>query len=169
MKIKPWPSETFVIHTSLSVASAARRLAEQTEPKKWFRFSNKKPFQGEVAETGFRIERIIGYRNSFLPVVQGTFKFQGDGTVIEIRMRLNLFVAVFMCIWFGFVVLGIGAITTELISGRTKMDRTMAIPFGMLIFGWALVSGGFWFEARKQKKILIAMFEENHEARDDHD
>jgi hypothetical protein len=34
----------------------------------------------------------------------------------------------------------------------------LLIPFAMLMFGWALAAGGFWFEANKTKPILVEMF-----------
>jgi hypothetical protein len=38
---------------------------------------------------------------------------------------------------------------------------SVLIPFGMLVFGAVLISGGFWFEASKQKIMLIELITKN--------
>ena len=63
-----------------------------------------------------------------------------------------------MCVWFGGVGLGIIAVLAGFTSGQTKADPMLLIPFAMLMFGWALAAGGFWFEANKTKPILVEMF-----------
>jgi len=41
-----------------------------------------------------------------------------------------------------------------IICGKTKLSPFLLIPFGMILFGWLLVSGGFWFEAKKATVLL---------------
>ena len=121
--------------------------------------SNQKPFQGEITQNGFKITRIIHYRNSFLPIITGKFLPGNPRLKVEIRMGLHPFVTAFICIWFG----GVGLISiiflASMLSGTTTFSIDSLIPLGMLVFGWALVSGGFWFEVKKQKPMLIEMFE----------
>jgi hypothetical protein len=38
-----------------------------------------KPFCGEVNDDSFKIQRVIWYRNSFLPVITGTITAKGEG------------------------------------------------------------------------------------------
>ena len=73
-------------------------------------------------------------------------------------MRLHAFITAFMCVWFGGVGLGCIVLLNSVFNGQKPMSPAMLIPFGMLIFGWALVSGCFWFEAKKQKPMLVEMF-----------
>ena len=161
--MKLWPSDSYEIQTPIQLEEVVRRLEEQIEPAKWFRISHThKFFQGEVSREGFKITRIVHYRNSFLPVIRGTFKQGEPGVTVLIRMRLHPFVTAFMYFWFGGVSLGILAVIAGLLSGQTKIQPMMIIPFGMIIIGWALITGGFWFEAKKQKAMLIAMLEASH-------
>jgi len=148
------PSDKFEIETTLSPTMIVDSLHLSIEPKKLFRMSsssNHKPFQGEITQDGFKITRIIHYRNSFLPIITGRFLPGNPGLKVEIRMGLHPFVIAFMSIWFG----GVGLFCTlELVFG----EADLWMPMGMVLFGIALVSGGFWFEAKKQKPMLIEMF-----------
>lgn len=82
-------------------------------------------------------------------------------------MTMFVWVIVFMCVWFGGVAIGTLAVIDSYISGQTVLDWFALIPFGMLVFGVALVAGGFWFEALKQKPMLEDIFKgkiiANHE------
>jgi len=157
--MKLWPSDRFEIETALSPEAIVTALNTQIEPKKLFRFStNHAPFQGEISRDAFRITRIIHYRNSFLPVVRGKFLPGTAGIKVAIRLGLHPFVTVFMCVWFGGVGLGAIAALAGLIRGQAPASPMLLIPLAMLVFGWALVSGGFWYEAKKQRPMLIEMF-----------
>ena len=157
--MKLWPSDSFDIETTLSPEEIVASLRSAIEPARMFRFSSKHAtFQGELTSDGFKMSRIIHYRNSFLPVVHGTFRAGDSGRIVSIKMRLNLFVAAFMCIWFTGVGLAVLAFTVGFLRGKIQPSPMLLIPFGMLVFGWALVSGGFWSEARKQKRMLVEMF-----------
>ncbi len=153
------PHDSFDIETSMSPEEIARSLKASVEPRKLFRLSSKHAiFQGELLCNGFKISRIIHYRNSFLPIINGTIRASHSGFIISINMRLHRFVMAFMCFWFGGVSIGMLTAIMGLLSGKTHSSLILLIPFGMLVFGWALVSGGFWFEAKKQKRLLIEMF-----------
>ena len=157
--MKFWPYDSFEIRTQLSAESIAAALNEHIEPKKWLRLSrNHKAFEGTFTSDGFKVTRILHYRNSFLPVITGSFRPKPPGTNIVIRMRLHPFVSAFMCFWFGGVAIGAVAALTAMFTGRTADPPPLLIPFGMLLFGWALVSGSFWFEAKKAESLLLDMF-----------
>ena len=129
------------------------------EPTKWFRFFHEgKPFQGKCSREGFRITRIIRYRNSFLPIINGNYLNSSNGTTIQIKMGLHPIVIAFMGIWFGGVVIGAVSISYSLAIRECGFQLPMLIPFAMLLFGIALVLGGFWFEAKKQKPLLESLF-----------
>lgn len=67
--------------------------------------SNGEYFRGSVGEDSFKIQRCIGYRNSFLPVIIGTIQNENEKNVINIEMRLNSFVKGFVIFWLSFVIL----------------------------------------------------------------
>ena len=157
--MKFWPSDTFEIKTTMSPEEIVAALNSRIEPKKLFRFSSDHaPFQDDISRDGFKITRVVHYRNSFLPIVTGRFLPGNSGIKVVIRLGLHPFVTAFMCVWFGGVGLGVIGTISGLLSGQAPASPMLLIPFGMLVFGWALVSGGFWFEAKKQKSILFEMF-----------
>jgi len=153
MKFFPWYH--YDIQTSLNREKVVELLGLEVEPRKWLRISRRhKRFEREVTWEGFKIMRIIHYRNSFLPIVHGRFE-QGDrGIDIKVRMRLHPFAMAFMCFWFGSLGFGICMTGAGIICGKTKLSPFLRIPFGMILFGWLLVSGGFWFEAKKATVLL---------------
>ena len=155
MKIIPY--EKFKIESNLSVAEVLWRIKQRTGKKEFFNFSPSHPFSGHVNEREFEITKNISYRNSFLPVIEGKVEQISTGTRVTISMRLHFAVMCFMFIWFSGVSVGCIAVLTHL----DRFSMPMLIPFGMLVFGVALVSGGFWFEASKQKAMLIELITKN--------
>lgn len=157
MKLIPYDS--FEIVSGLSASDIVAVLNDNIEPTKWVRFSrDHKVFQGSLTRDGFVVTRIIHYRNSFLPIIRGTFKSDPSGVAIAIKMRLHHFVTAFMCVWFGGVGIGIIAMATAFIADARARHPAMLVPLAMLVFGWALVTGGFWVEAKKSKPILLDIF-----------
>ncbi|NLB66748.1 MAG: hypothetical protein GX803_09795 [Lentisphaerae bacterium] len=160
MTMKIFPHDAFEIATPMSAEAIGAVLHDMVEPTKWLRLTrDHKTFQGTVERDGFKITRIIHYRNSFLPVVRGRFKPGPSGVTVAVTMRLHPFVTAFMGLWFGGVGVGIVAALAALVLGQADAHPTMLIPFGLLLIGWALVSGAFWHEANKTKPILLEMFQ----------
>ncbi len=70
-----WPSDSFEIETTMSPEEIVASLNAEIDPAKWFRHSpGHKTFQGDISRDGFKITRVIHYRNSFLPIIRGTFR-----------------------------------------------------------------------------------------------
>lgn len=155
MKIIPY--EKFQIDSDLSATEVLQRIKQHTGEKKLFNFRSPHEFSGYVNEREFEITKNISYRNSFLPVIEGKIEQISTGARVTISMRLHLAVICFMFIWFSGVSIGCIAVLAHL----DRFSMPMLIPFGMLIFGVALVSGGFWFEASKQKVRLIELLSKN--------
>ena len=154
------PFDHFVIHSRMSSAEAIQALQAVVEPRKLFRFSSTgaKPFQGMVQASGFRITRIIGYRNSWLPIVAGTVEPAPGGSLIRIHMRLMVIIGLFSAFWLGAVALVAVGFLIKASWQRIEAAPMILMPIGMLAFGLALTNGGFWFEANKQKRMLIDIF-----------
>lgn len=151
--MKLFPYDKFKINSPQSPTEVLLRIEECTGEKKLFNFDTTKEFSGLVTENGFEITKNISYRNSFLPVIEGKIEPSAVGSSVTVSMRLNALVLCFMLLWFSGV--GMGCI-----AALSKLDNFAAsklIPFGMLAFGIALMSGGFWFEASKQKVRLIEL------------
>jgi hypothetical protein len=151
--VKWLPFHRFEINSPLDRQAALAAMAAHTEERKWFRWrwpnsANDDRFEGDVTIDGFNVCRIIGYRNSFLPVVEGIVHSSGRGSRIEVRMRMFAFVYVFVAVW----VIAVGS-----------MLFTDFWPFalGMLVFLYAMTMGAFWFEASKQEQTLRKIFQAN--------
>jgi hypothetical protein len=150
------PFEKFVIESALSKEETIIELMKNIEAEKTIRLWNKKStkeFEGHISGNEFEIKRIINYRNSFLPVINGRIETFGDKARLTIDMRVQIFVIIFMTIWFSFVGLSFLA---ELFSDTDEFSiDSILFPGGMLLFGYVLTMGGYLFEASRAKDILL--------------
>lgn len=159
------PYKRLELRSPLTPVEVARALSESVEPRRWFRFgSGTRPFEGTVSGSEFRIQRIIGYRNSFLPWIHGSIASEASGSRISIAMVLHPVVLVLTVIWFG----GIFAMGIEFavafIAGRKGIADGL-IPVGMFLFGWLLAVGSFSYEARKATRLIISLVRRTDVAR----
>lgn len=164
------PYHHLTINTPLTPAQVHQKLNEVIEPKKLLRsrFSkDHKAYQGTLKDNKFEVSRIINYRNSFLPLISGKIEPDLGGSVINITMKPHIFVIIFMLIWLsttgGFFLLSI--IAFLLGSGFAEITGPapwMAIvgPAFMFIFGYALFTGGFRFEANSSIKFFETLFKD---------
>jgi hypothetical protein len=154
------PYERLTIETTLAVQEAQRRLADAVEPRKAVRwpFQPKgKPFQGSIAGEQFKISRVIGYRNSFLPQISGQIRQGLQGATIEVTLALHPVVMIFMAVW----LLGVGCAALAIVSAGInsgKFEASGLIPIGMFIFGILLCTLSFNVEAAKAKSLLKQLF-----------
>lgn len=85
------PFRKFEFSTPMSTAHATRVLQEIVEPpRKWGMPTSAKRgfFEGKVAGTRFKIHRVVGYQNSFVPIIEGNFRRDGLRTIVTVSMRL---------------------------------------------------------------------------------
>lgn len=155
-----YPKDTFEVDTTMPATEIVSALDAEVEPPKWFRWqsSSGKKFRGKFSIDGFKIMRIINYRNSFLPVIKGTVNPTMSGSRISVTMRLHWLVAIFMLFWFGGVSTGLVTFLVAEVSGKTEPLPMLLVPLGMLLFGIVLTYGCFWWEAKKTKPMIIKMF-----------
>jgi hypothetical protein len=149
MKILPY--ENFTISTPDSLAVIIERLSTQVEPTKIFRFSRQHAlYQGTISEQGFKITRIIHYRNSFLPVIRGRFEVQPHQTIVDIQMSPHPFVMVFIGFWCLF---WYGISVPFALNGA--FSQSMAVVFlGMPIVILVIFWIAFWTEAKRSRHEL---------------
>jgi hypothetical protein len=155
------PYKRLVFETQFSKDEIVRRLMIEVAPRRPpLDLFEKRPekFEGEVSATGFKISRIIRYRNSFRPVVEGQLFPLVKGVRIEVRMRLHTTILIFSILWLSLAVVGAGAFIFQIIS-TGKFEGAMFIPLGMLLFYCLLVTIGFGVEADKAGKLLGDIFE----------
>jgi hypothetical protein len=138
-------------------------MRERIEPTKWFRkwwSSDHTPLQGTVHDRGFSASRIIGYQNSFLPVLYGKFTSTTAGTTIRVRMMPHPLVIVFMAHWFGFLGLfGLAGLIAAIQDGTWGFLVPVGIMGG---FGLLLTYGAFFAEAGKAKKLISEVLLDVH-------
>ena len=149
------PFDRFVIESPLAPGRAAAELASNVEPKRWIRFRRgPSAFEGEVTETDFRISRMIGYNNAFLPQIHGGFERSPHGTRVSGTMRLHPLVLVFIAVWSGMAIL-IGFFNLQ----DGPLTPLSFAPVGMIALVWAVVCGVFTVEARIARRRLAKILE----------
>ncbi|MGG9962335.1 hypothetical protein [Ferruginibacter sp. SUN106] len=162
------PVENYTLATKLSVQEVRNRIEDNIGAKEQyslFSFKNNitKPYVGQLKGNTFTINRVINYRNSFLPIIKGEIsEFTGQPR-IHIKMRPATMVLVFISAW-----LGIAGITclimlfTVVVQSREIMQHgispVMLGPFAMFCFGYLLTYFAFKLESKKSKEFLQNLF-----------
>lgn len=154
------PFESFTITTYLSFDEVIEKLADAIEPPRrginWTRNLPSKPYRGILSANSFKMSRVISYRNSFLPVIEGRIEPQPEGCLIRISLRLHEFVMAFMIIWLSNVG-GIGFLGLIAFIADPKSAAWALIPFGMFLFGYLLCTIPFNLEAKTAKADLTQL------------
>jgi len=105
-------------------------------------------FLGRLDGTTFKVVRIIGYRNSFLPVIRGRITQHGQGADVRLVMTLHPLVALFLLVWFT----GLGTAVFGNLEAAGSLFA--ALPLGLCLFGAAVTLAGFVPEALEAKRIM---------------
>lgn len=155
MRVFPLLTEVFT--SPLPPAELLRRVAEAVGAERGF--------SGKVQASKFTISRVIDYRNSMLPRIDGYVTADpAGGSRLWLQHRLSVFTLVFGVIWLGgvgSVVLGLGL---ALLRGEIQVTADSniwpsLIPVGMLVFGLLLFTVPFWAEVRKSRPQLVALLQ----------
>ena len=156
------PIYRFELEARLGTQAAIARLKELVGPPRsfwrglWFGGDDvTPPFIGKIEGDFFRIRRDIRYRNSFQPLVWGRISSVPMGTRISVTMFLHPIVALFVAVWFCGV--GVGVWSFFHAPGSTN-HWVSIVPVCLLVFGIALVCGGFFPEAIKARRLLEQAF-----------
>lgn len=141
------PHQKFEIKTRLSSVAARQKLMEIVEPRRmrWGWSRNHLPFEGEVEVNTFRFSRVINYRNSFLPILEGEIQNDLDVTKLVITAHLHELV---MILW---PIMGLGMLAVMSVTGE-PVGYWMIIPLAAIILGAPTIA--FHWELNKAKKIL---------------
>ena len=150
------PYEHILYDSDLSLEEVIKKLNLIVEPPKLFRLSGLKEkmasnkYEGELKEDSFKINRIVNYRTSILPIVQGKIKQIEGRTTLKLTMRLNYFSLIFIIVWFG----GIGTVCGKIIASNIEYQLLDVVPFAMFVFPYFIILLGFKNEVDKTKKDL---------------
>lgn len=153
--MKLYLNDEFTIQTNKSEEDIARILEEKLIASKKI---PKAPFRGTFDNDSFKVTRKIIYRNSFLPVVRGVLINTPSGVKIEVKMNMYLFIRIFMAFWFVGWSAGSLFIVIEAINKNMFSLESLG-GIGILMIAYLMVWGAFWYEARKQKVMLLKAFE----------
>ena len=154
MKLSFFPRRHLVLRSPVSPEEVLRRLSERVEPKRRLRFGRERPFEGVVSSEGFEINRIIFYRNSFLPLVEGSVQRDGAGSLIDAELTLHPFVAVVMAVFFTLTGLfGIASSISFYGEGRFQ-PLEFPVPLGLFGGGFVLMHGAFALEVGSVRRLL---------------
>jgi len=151
-------------YSPLSREELVTKLATKVRPIPWIKFTgfgmpkHGKVFEGELAKDGFRLQRIINYKNSFLPKLNGKFVEKVNGTEIIVTIRPDMSVMIFLVLWFAFF--GVGSFATLFNFSAETFRIDMLFPAMMILIGGgvaALITYGEKNIAKSAlKKILEA-------------
>ncbi len=159
----PYNNITYL--SPLSEAEITERLNYFVQPRRSFGQrltgggTGHKPYEGAITGNAFSISRVPGYRNSFLPDIEGSIHSTEKGTVIDTRLRLKSMVMVFMAYWIGAVGLTCLLVLGALVFTAKKAEPLMLVPFAMLAGGYALMYFGYTYESKIARAGLQKMFE----------
>ncbi|MEM9162216.1 MAG: hypothetical protein AAGC54_04010 [Cyanobacteria bacterium P01_F01_bin.4] len=151
--MKIFPYKTFTLQTSAPLPTVKQRLAGHIETPKLVRWQFSRdhaPYQGTMSDHGFEIRRIIHYRNSFLPNIQGRFESTSTGTNVHITMQLHPLVLAFMCAWGG--IWYMGALPVALFGGIPIIMGLAVLVLPLVVLG--LFLGAFQYEAERSHRDL---------------
>ena len=138
----PW--HDFTIDSPLPLATVRQLISDQVGPDGYLA-NQGKPFKGDVGAREFRIERAIGYRNSFRPVVIGTLTESGEGSRVHVAMRLHEFTM---------LVLPLFLVIFPIAFAKQGWQAVV----GIVAFLLGMTLGGFWLEASRQESMLRRIF-----------
>ena len=155
------PAERLTYRSPLDAETILSRLAGAIEPPKLLRLNKKaphKPYEGAIQGRTFRMNRVIHYRNSFLPRIRGTVEATGVACTVAVRMDLHPLVWVFLAIWMG--VIGVISVLLLLETIPSNgFDPVLLILPVMLFFAYGMALGGFKYESKKSRQFLAELLE----------
>jgi hypothetical protein len=157
--MKYLPFERITYKTNLSEKEVLTRLSGFVEPKKFGLGKNYiKEYEGTVNNNSFEISRVIQYRNSFLPQINGRIQNENNGTQIQVTMSLHAFVFFFLIVWWSFALIFFIGVSLRAIREK-EISVELFLPLGMLLFVYALTMIGFKSESKQAKEYLRRSFD----------
>jgi hypothetical protein len=129
--------------TALGVEQSRTALQAKVKPGQLLALEGddpRVPFRGEVTAAGFRIVRRSISRNSFAPVVTGSFTADGERTVIAVSLEPHFVMASLALVW-SLATLALAAVS--LMGDEAPALAQSAPLLALPVVGPALLVGGF--------------------------
>jgi len=146
---------TFTLYSTLPPDKAIQILSSsinKNSPKSISNFlgldGDDEKFRGSIEGNSFKIMRIIHYRNSFVPVIQGTFTPSLQGSIIRGYMRCHVFAILIMIL-----IMSVFCIQTY--HSHNQSNVIILFPLFLIV----LICVGFYPEAHIAKNFLRDTFQ----------
>jgi hypothetical protein len=155
------PFYTFQLEVGSTPEVVAEKIRGVTrdDPGLWAKMWSNPPeedpnlFWGSIRERSFRLERNIGYRNSFLPRIRGRIDPSGIGSRIHTTMFMHPLVGVFLAFW---LTIAADLALHPLLGFRFSLIDSL-FAWAMLAFGLPLPLAAFFLESFKARRILESL------------
>ncbi len=146
------PYREITVFTPLSAEEAVAILSSNVIERRFrWTYSDVGQFEGVVSIDGFHINRVIGYRNSWLPFLRGSFKAVEGGTQVTVRMTVHPLVWVISTLYCGGSAFGALVLILQGSSG-------FICPGAFFLVGYLMTTLGFNFEADKAVTFIENVF-----------
>lgn len=151
------PKDTLLIESPLPAAEALARLRAATGPWKLFRLG-RVPYalEGEVDADRVEVQRVIYYRNSFLPRVRAVVEPMPRGSRLRGTLSLHPLVVAFLVVWLGALLVAPVAVFLT-VPREQPRALFMLVPFAFLVVVWLLVVGAFSYEVKRARALLAEL------------
>lgn len=153
-------SKHIELETSLSPQEIKRILRKNTKKEEgsfWrgFNSSTNKRFAGIVEEDYFELNRVIWYKNDFLPNIYGNVRDGRSGmTQVNIKFKLGKFVKIFLILFYSvMILLGIPMSFLFYKMSMSQDITTIIFPFMTIVILGTFIAV-FHLEANYAAKIL---------------
>lgn len=159
--MKLLPRDRFSIQTLQPLPVVIEKLEPHIEaPRIRWGFSRKHAlYTGTISSSGFTIRRIIHYRNSFLPRIQGQFEPSAQGTIVHITMGLHPLVIAFLLVWGSlWYTTAIPITLSGFMTGDVLLEMSvlaLGAPLAAILIFWL----AFWAEAKRSRRELTEIIQ----------
>jgi len=147
------PYQTIVLETALAPQEVLERLKAAVEPVQLLsRGPRERPFEGTVEGTSFHLNRIITYRNSFRPQLNGRIEPMASGgarVVVVFQLHPAVLVLLAFGLWFFAQFWPLGRPSPSADGPDPRL-----VMVGILAFAVVLALGCFIPEAYKAEQLL---------------
>jgi hypothetical protein len=150
------PFRKFEFSTPTNPERTASVLQEIVEPRRTFRWpfsGGHRYFEGRVADRRFKIRRVVNYSNAWLPVIEGSFRSEGSGTLVTVNMRLMWSLLAFMS---GILALLLYAFVALDWRGPGTFEGRMLL-LGATLYTYLVSTISFAFEMRVAMRRLLKL------------
>lgn len=170
-------SSRIELRTRLTPAECAARISASIDAEPYALMSlaslfGSRPIIGWARDSSFSLRKRLAYRNSFQSFLTASMQQESGITVISGKVAMHPFIQVFLCIWFGVLMLIdalMFATLSAMLLGAIRFQESawigVAILSLMLLFGCSLVWIGRFF-ARDEARFLTDFLIEALEAQE---